>query len=114
LSLRKVRQLARAAQHTMSLEAEVTLKDGNTQTLGETIEDERFVEPESKLFKDTALQRLQLALVSHLDERERDILFRRYGLLAQSGNQTDAQKCKMTLEEIGRIYGVTRECIRQT
>lgn len=44
-------------------------------------------------------------VVSTLKEREQEVVKMRYGL----GNMT-----KRTLEEIGNIYGVTKECIRQT
>jgi RNA polymerase primary sigma factor len=114
ISVKKVQQISRAAQRIMSLEAEVTLKDGNTQTLGESIEDDRLADPEQEIYQKKAMTALRMALISHLDERERDILFRRYGIQAGSTEGETDQKCKMTLEEIGRIYGVTRECIRQT
>jgi RNA polymerase primary sigma factor len=114
VSLRKVQQLSRAAQRMMSLEAEVTLKDGNTQTLGETIEDDRFADPDYTVHRKTALAMLQLALLSHLDDRERDVLFKRYGIQPPHGLTAVGDDEKMTLEEIGKIYGVTRECIRQT
>jgi RNA polymerase primary sigma factor len=42
--------------------------------------------------------------LEHLDPRERDVILRRFGI----GLESD-----MTLEEIGQIYGVTRERIRQ-
>ena len=44
-------------------------------------------------------------VVSTLKEREQEVVKMRYGL----GNIA-----KRTLEEIGNIYGVTKECIRQT
>ena len=44
-------------------------------------------------------------VVSTLKEREQEVVKMRYGL----GNMA-----KKTLEEIGNIYGVTKECIRQT
>lgn len=44
-------------------------------------------------------------IVSTLKEREQEVVKMRYGL----GNMA-----KRTLEEIGNIYGVTKECIRQT
>jgi RNA polymerase primary sigma factor len=113
LSVRKVQQLSRVSQRMISLEAEVIMKDGNTQTLGDTIEDDRFADPDQAVFRKTALLRLQQALVSHLDDRERDILFKRYGLRPSHGLTAAGDDGKMTLEEIGKIYGVTRECIRQ-
>ncbi len=114
ISIKKVQQLTRAAQRMMSLEAELTLKDGNTQTLGETLEDDRLPDPEQTLFRQKSLQMLEMALLRHLDERERDILLKRYGIGPESESAHPDASDRMTLEEIGRHYGVTRECIRQT
>ena len=44
-------------------------------------------------------------LNNNLKEREQKVITLRFGL---AGAQ------KQTLEEIGRMYGVTKECIRQT
>ena len=44
-------------------------------------------------------------VIATLKEREQEVVKMRYGL----GNIS-----KRTLEEIGNIYGVTKECIRQT
>jgi RNA polymerase primary sigma factor len=106
LSIKKVQQLTRVSQKTLSLETETVLKDGNTQTLGETIVDET-ASPERELFQDRSSELLMLAINQTLKDREREVLEMRYGL-----NQST--KKRMTLEEIGRLYGVTRECIRQT
>lgn len=114
LSIKRLQRLSQAAQNIISLEVETTHKDGNTQTLGDTIEDDRFLEPEAALYKANSLQALQAALVCHLDERERDILLKRFGIATSQAQPEDVTKDKMTLEEIGKHYGVTRECIRQT
>lgn len=115
MSVKKVQHLTRVAQRIVSLELEVTLKDGNTQTLGDTLEDERWVEPESALHRKKSMQALKTALYAHLDSRERDVLFKRYGIgSASQGVLAESGKTRLTLEEIGKQYGVTRECIRQT
>ena len=44
-------------------------------------------------------------VISTLKEREQEVVKMRYGL-----DDTE----KLTLEEIGNMYGVTKECIRQT
>lgn len=106
LPVKKIQQLTRISQKTLSLESETVLKDGNTQTLGETIEDEGL-NPEQELQQERSLQLLTLALNNALKPREREVLEMRYGL-------KDKNSKKMTLEEIGQLYGVTRECIRQT
>ena len=46
-----------------------------------------------------------LNVISTLKEREQEVVKMRYGL---------EDNTKKTLEEIGNIYGVTKECIRQT
>lgn len=106
LSVKKVQQLARISQKTLSLESETVLKDGNTQTLGETLEDDS-ASPEQKLFQQRSVECLRQALQEQLKPREREILEMRFGLKGQPNE-------RMTLEQIGRLYGVTRECIRQT
>lgn len=45
------------------------------------------------------------SVISTLKEREQDVVRMRYGL---------GDFAKRTLEEIGNLYGVTKECIRQT
>ena len=44
-------------------------------------------------------------MISTLKEREQDVVRMRFGL------ENHARK---TLEEIGKLFGVTKECIRQT
>ncbi len=106
LSIKKVKQLIRVSQKTVSLESETVLKDGNTQTLSDTIEDDTY-NPEKAINRSRTIHFLSLALNNNLKDREREVLSMRFGLNQQ-------EKKKMTLEEIGRLYGVTRECIRQT
>ena len=114
VSLKKIQQLGRISQGVVSLESEITLQNGNSQTLGDLIEDECLPEPDESLCKDVSLKMLRLALFHNLDERERDILFRRFGFLGAASGEVSPKPAKMTLEEIGALYGVTRECIRQT
>ena len=45
------------------------------------------------------------SLISKLKEREQKVILFRFGL---NGCE------KQTLEEIGKVFGVTKECIRQT
>lgn len=113
LSIKKLQRIAQAAQSTLSLETETLHKDGNSQTLADTLEDDRFQDPELSLHKAKALQALRVALACHLEEKERDVLLKRFGF-EQNTNPEQSEKSKMTLEEIGKLYGVTRECIRQT
>jgi RNA polymerase primary sigma factor len=114
MSVKKLQRIARAAQGIISLESETLHQDGKPQTLADTLEDERFQEPELALHKARSLHALRLALVCHLDAKERDVLLKRFGFSSALAGADNGRKNKMTLKEIGKLYGVTRECIRQT
>ena len=70
---------------------------------GDLIEDTEAVSP-AEAVSFTLLQQQLRALLDDLSEREAGVISMRYGL-------TNGKP--MTLDEIGRIYGVTRERIRQ-
>jgi RNA polymerase primary sigma factor len=106
MSVKKVQLISRLAQKPLSLEDECTLRDGNTQSLVETVEDENAL-PEEAISKDCVRRGLYQAIDESLKPREKEIIALRYGL---NGNEEQ----RLTLEDIGRRYGVTRECIRQT
>ncbi|MFF9404020.1 RNA polymerase sigma factor [Streptomyces anandii] len=97
----RVREVLRLAQEPVSLHAPVGEEDD--VALGDLIEDGDAASPvESAAF---LLLREHLdAVLSTLGERERKVVQLRYGL---------ADGRPRTLEEIGRIFGVTRERIRQ-
>ncbi|WP_243740729.1 RNA polymerase sigma factor [Streptomyces sp. 8K308] len=97
----RVSEILRLAQDPVSLQAPVG--DEDDVNLGDLIEDADVPSPaESAAF---LLLREQLeAVLSTLGDRERRVVELRYGLL-------DGRP--RTLEEIGRLFGVTRERIRQ-
>ncbi|MET8643955.1 RNA polymerase sigma factor [Streptomyces sp. NPDC004096] len=97
----RVTEVLRLAQEPVSLHAPVGEEDD--VALGDLIEDGDAASPvESAAF---LLLREHLdAVLSTLGERERKVVQLRYGL---------ADGRPRTLEEIGRIFGVTRERIRQ-
>ncbi|MFE2509874.1 RNA polymerase sigma factor [Streptomyces naganishii] len=97
----RVSEVLRLAQEPVSLHAPVGEEDD--VALGDLIEDGDAASPvESAAF---LLLREHLdAVLSTLGERERKVVQLRYGL---------ADGRPRTLEEIGRIFGVTRERIRQ-
>lgn len=118
-SVKKVRKLQQVVQKPLALDAEMTQRDGNTQPLSDSLADDDSPEPGENLARRQSITLLRLALLEHLDDRERDILAKRYGLRFFSSSEIPSsdsgwERDKMTLEEIGRLYGVTRECIRQT
>jgi len=101
LPYKKVAFLKQVSMRTTSLDAPVS--DRNESTYAETIGDENAVHPldhlENKNLHDGLSDLLDL-----LDERESKIIDARFGL---------SDSAPMTLEEIGRDLGVTRERIRQ-
>jgi RNA polymerase primary sigma factor len=101
LAPERVSEVLRLAQEPISLHAPVGEEDD--VALGDLIEDGDAASPvESAAF--LLLREHLEAVLSTLGERERKVVQLRYGLV-------DGRP--RTLEEIGRIFGVTRERIRQ-
>ncbi|MGW1224617.1 RNA polymerase sigma factor [Streptomyces sp. NPDC002530] len=101
LTPERVGEVLRLAQEPISLHAPVGEEDD--VSLGDLIEDGDAASPvESAAF--LLLREHLEAVLSTLNERERKVVQLRYGL---------ADGRPRTLEEIGRIFGVTRERIRQ-
>ncbi|RLL66690.1 RNA polymerase sigma factor [Streptomyces sp. Z26] len=101
LTPERVTEVLRLAQEPVSLHAPVG--DEDDVNLGDLIEDGDAPSPvESAAF--LLLREHLEAVLSTLGERERKVVQLRYGLV-------DGRP--RTLEEIGRIFGVTRERIRQ-
>ncbi|WUV84653.1 RNA polymerase sigma factor [Streptomyces sp. NBC_01476] len=101
LTEERVCEVLRLAQEPVSLHAPVGEEDD--VALGDLIEDGDATSPvESAAF--LLLREHLEAVLSTLGERERKVVQLRYGL---------ADGRPRTLEEIGRIFGVTRERIRQ-
>lgn len=77
--------------------------DDEADTIGDFIEDTHFINPETSFLKSQNKNAINEVLQT-LSKREGDILRKRFGL---ETNKT------MTLEEVGRDYGLTKERIRQ-
>jgi len=101
MPVERVNSLLRMAQHPISLHAPVG-EDGDA-SFGDFIEDKSAENP-SEMTSYSLLKSTLNAVLKTLTERERRILEMRFGLI--DGYQ-------YTLEEIGRMYKVTRERIRQ-
>ncbi|HWL52236.1 MAG TPA: RNA polymerase sigma factor RpoD/SigA [Chthoniobacteraceae bacterium] len=101
LSTSKVTQLKTVAIRPASLDAPIS--DDDSTAFGEIVGDEEAQTP-FELLRDKNLHAELDNLLSVLDERERKIIFSRFGL--------DGGKPR-TLEEVGKKFGVTRERIRQ-
>jgi RNA polymerase primary sigma factor len=101
LSRGKVSQLKTAWIRPASLDAPIS--DDDSTEFGETVGYEDAQTP-FELLRDRNLRDELSDLLEVLDDRERKIIFQRFGL--------DGDKPK-TLEEVGMKFGVTRERIRQ-
>ncbi len=101
LSSAKVSQLKTVSIRPASLDAPIS--DDDTTEFGEIVGDMEALTPFEQL-RDNNLRSEVSDLLAVLDEREKKIIFSRFGL--------DGGKAK-TLEEVGKKFGVTRERIRQ-
>ncbi|MGX7349372.1 RNA polymerase sigma factor RpoD [Dolosicoccus paucivorans] len=101
LPTEKVREILKIAQEPVSLETPIGEEDDSH--LGDFIEDEGAMSPED--FTASSLLREQLEdVLDTLTDREENVLRLRFGL--DDGNIR-------TLEQVGTVFGVTRERIRQ-
>ncbi|MGJ8696230.1 MAG: sigma-70 family RNA polymerase sigma factor [Verrucomicrobiaceae bacterium] len=101
IPMKKLSLLKRASQRPTSLDAPVG--DDDSSSYAEVIGDERAVDPYNALSDKNMHSELD-DLLEVLDERESKIIDARFGI---------GGKTPMTLEEVGREFGVTRERIRQ-
>ena len=101
ISLEKVREVYKISQDPVSLETPIGEEDDSH--LGDFIKDERTMSPEEYTEIGMLKEELSGVLLT-LTEREEKVLRLRFGL--------DDGQCR-TLEEVGQIFNVTRERIRQ-
>ncbi len=99
--LEDVRDILRVSQVPVSLEKPIG--DEDESELGDFVADEEVAEPFEEASEQMQREGVRKALDA-LPERERQVIELRYGL---SGLEP------LTLEEVGRTFGVTRERIRQ-
>lgn len=97
----RVREIFKIAQEVTSLEAPVG--EDQESFLGDFIPDESQLSPVDQASKQLLKDHLDEVLHT-LSDREAKVLKLRFGL---EGNK------QMTLEEVGKVFGVTRERIRQ-
>ncbi len=99
----KIDMFLSAYTTTVSIEGSFESNNGSELNVSDILEDEKTnVEEEieyEELKKDLA------SVVSTLKEREQTVIKMRFGL---------ENFAKTTLEDIGKLFGVTKECIRQT
>jgi len=97
----KIKDIVRLSQETTSLDTIVD--NGNLTRLADLIKDDNMTEPFEMVFS-MALQETLADILSQLSEREMKIMQLRYGLAGEG---------PLTLEETGKLLGITRERVRQ-
>ena len=97
----KVRGILKIAQEPISLQTPIG-EDGDTH-FGDFIEDKRAVSPANATAYSMLKEQIEDVLVT-LSSREQQVLLLRFGL--QDGSPR-------TLEEVGQLFNVTRERVRQ-
>jgi len=103
ISSDKIDTYLSAYSKTISIESGFESDNGNDCGIADILVDEKscvWATVEAKSLKNDIE-----TVVSILKDREQDVVRMRYGL----GDFT-----RSTLDEIGKIYGVTKECVRQT
>jgi RNA polymerase primary sigma factor len=97
----QVNKLSNIALEPLSLQA--PWGEEGTATLGDRVPDDQAADRFDAVLTDVARETL-MAVLSKLNERERVIVAWRFGLTGED---------PLTLEQIGRRFGLTRERIRQ-
>ena len=101
MPVEKVREVYKISQDPVALETPIGEEDDSH--LGDFIKDDRTIGPEEYTTEEMLKEELASVLLT-LTDREEKVLRLRFGL--------DDGKAR-TLEEVGQIFGVTRERIRQ-
>jgi RNA polymerase primary sigma factor len=101
VTITKLREIIKIAQEPISLETPVGKEEDSR--LGDFIEDSDSETPATSVTQELLRSDI-IDVMSALSPRERDVLRLRFGL--DDGRQR-------TLEEVGQLFGVTRERIRQ-
>jgi len=101
MTIEKVRQTRKIAQTPISFETPIGEEEGSH--LGDFIEDKAVVSP-SEAAMNVSLKEKMASVLKKLSPREERIIRMRFGF--EDGNQR-------TLEEVGQVFAVTRERIRQ-
>ena len=97
----KVKKVLKIAKEPISLETPIG--DEEDSSLGDFIEDKKAVAPAEEVINTKLSEQLAVVL-SDLTPREEQVLRKRFGI---------AEKSDHTLEEVGKLFNVTRERIRQ-
>jgi RNA polymerase primary sigma factor len=101
MDARRVKEIMKLSQETASLDT--TVDEDNVTHLSDLIKDDNVVEPFEEVFS-MAIQETLGNVLKNLSQREITIIQLRYGLNGEGPR---------TLEETGKLLGITRERVRQ-
>ena len=101
LTPKRIREIQRIALEPVSLETPIGEEDDSH--LGDFIEDKESESPVDYTTRQLLKEELY-SILDELNDREEKVIRLRYGL---------DDHCPKTLEEVGKVFGVTRERIRQ-
>jgi RNA polymerase primary sigma factor len=99
----KIDSYLSAYTSTVSIEGSFDANNGSELAVAEVVADEKTNVEENIEYEE--LKKEIANVVATLKEREQTVIKMRFGL---------ENFAKTTLEDIGKLYGVTKECIRQT
>ena len=99
--LEKVKKVLKIAKEPISLETPIG--DEEDSSLGDFIEDKKALAPAEEVVNTKLMEQIARVL-SDLTPREEQVLRKRFGI---------GEKSDHTLEEVGKLFNVTRERIRQ-
>ena len=103
IDVEKIYQIEKIDQSTVSLESPVGDEDDGKSKLGDFLKDESILSPDQDSSRRIISDQVR-EILGDLPAKERKILEMRHGLLDGYTH---------TLEEVGKVFGVTRERIRQ-
>jgi len=104
ISKEKVRRAKKTAQRTTSLDKPLSEEGDSSGALGDIMADDNLPNPEEESLQSLLKDELKKLLHEVLTDRERRILQLRYGL---------EDYHPRTLNEVGKVFGISRERVRQ-
>lgn len=99
----KVKALLATTPDAVSLDG--IIGDDESTTLEDFVPDLTAPDPEEEAIKACLKDDVMEVLLSQLSEREREVIMLRFGIGTENGT--------MTLDEVSKFYGLTRERVRQ-
>lgn len=98
-----VEDLLMVSREYVSLDSPLKAGSSESSVIGDFVEDRNYKLPEESLVDESLKDEIE-KLLSNLPEKEAAVLRRRYGLSGEN---------QMSLKEIGEMYNLTKERIRQ-